>query len=364
MKDSLFKYLFIYYFIMNQSEYKCCIKNKKYGNYCYKHRKLFLFDTNNKLIINNYTGLSKDYTKIDMVNYIYDNDYGYNKLLIKKTNLQKMAKSELFIRFHKLIEENKSYITHIDKIIKIQSIIRKYLITTINKLRGEGYINRSICKNEEDFLFMTTTKEIDRNYFFSYKDSNNNIWFFDIRSFIKLIHSDKKNPYTREIIQDNIISNAKKLVNKLQKLNINLIIEEYNPVNIITQIKQRSVDIFSVLTTYGFDCNVNWFLNLSINRLKYLYKSMEDIWNYRLQLSNEVKINICPPNGIFCPISIPSIYLINDKIELQDIILKEIERFNNSIDDNHKRLGYMYFLIAISEVVPACIISNTWLQYI
>ena len=25
---------------------------------------------------------------------------------------------------------------------------------------------------------------------------------------------------------------------------------------------------------------------------------MEDLWNYRLQLTNEIKSEICPPNGL------------------------------------------------------------------
>ena len=91
---------------------------------------------------------------------------------------------------------------------------------------------------------------------------------------------------------------------------------------------------------------------------------MEDLWNYRLQLSIEIKKKISPPNGVFCPISVNDIYMINVKHELQDIILKEVERFNNSIDNQHKNLGYTYFLITLSQIVPECIINNEWLQYI
>ena len=32
--------------------------------------------------------------------------------------------------------------------------------------------------------------------------------------------------------------------------------------------------------------------------MKKLYKSLEDIWNYRSQLSLEMKTLICPPNGV------------------------------------------------------------------
>ena len=79
---------------------------------------------------------------------------------------------------------------------------------------------------------------------------------------------------------------------------------------------------------------------------------------------NDVKKKISPPNGVFCPISVNEIYLIAIKHELQDIILKEVERFNNSIQEEFKKLGYTYFLITLSQIVPECIINNEWLQYI
>ena len=119
---------------------------------------------------------------------------------------------------------------------------------------------------------------------FSYKDINDNIWFFDIRGFLKLINTNQLNPYTREEIPNNIKNKTKKIINILKHLNINLVIEEYTHDNINNQIKQRVVNIFSQLTTYGFDCDINWFMRLSLNKLKLLYKLMEDLWNYRLQL--------------------------------------------------------------------------------
>ena len=45
-------------------------------------------------------------------------------------------------------------------------------------------------------------------------------------------------------------------------------------------------------------CHPEWFLHLTINYLKRLYRNLEDLWNYRLQLTNDVKSRICPPNGL------------------------------------------------------------------
>ena len=40
-------------------------------------------------------------------------------------------------------------------------------------LRGPGYLMKSLCKNDEDFYFMTNPLETEDMYFFSYKDNSN-----------------------------------------------------------------------------------------------------------------------------------------------------------------------------------------------
>ena len=45
--------------------------------------------------------------------------------------------------------------------------------------------------------------------------------------------------------------------------------------------------IYSYIEQSGYTCQIEWFTNLSIRRLKKLYKQLEDIWNYRSQLSNQ-----------------------------------------------------------------------------
>ena len=49
---------------------------------------------------------------------------------------------------------------------------------------------------------------LENKYFFSYTDTKKNTWFFDIRSFKRLIDDDNLNPYTREPISFTIKTNA------------------------------------------------------------------------------------------------------------------------------------------------------------
>ena len=61
----------------------------------------------------------------------------------------------------------------------------------------------------------------------SYKDNNNNIWCFDIRSFKQLLDKNKlNNPYSREIIPDKEINRITKVLNRLEKQNVSLVYVE------------------------------------------------------------------------------------------------------------------------------------------
>ena len=63
-------------------------------------------------------------------------------------------------------------------IVKCQSYVRRYLVQK-NGIKGPGFYNRNICKNTEDFYFMTDINDILDIYFFSYMDDENNVWYFD-----------------------------------------------------------------------------------------------------------------------------------------------------------------------------------------
>ena len=74
----------------------------------------------------------------------------------------------------------------ISKIIKIQTFFLKTKTDKLNKLRGEGFFNREKTNNDTDFFTYETSDEIEDKYYFSYTDSQNIIWFFEIRSFCRL----------------------------------------------------------------------------------------------------------------------------------------------------------------------------------
>ena len=173
------------------------------------------------------------------------------------------------------------------------------------------------------------------------------------------------NPYTTEIISPRVIVDVK---NRMEILKNNV---KYEDLTDIMQsdrkncIKQKVVDLFSQIEQSGHTCQVDWFINLSIRRLKELYKQLEDLWNYRAQLSNEMKRTICPPDGRLFMTPVIDIMNMEQKEDIQEIIINDINKFNNCQHGGNRKLGYMYFIIGLGNVSHQCYTAHQdWLVFI
>ena len=328
-----------------------CDSKNKYGGYCYKHRENYLLSENRDIIIERYTGKSSDYLSKDIYNFLVKyHDYNRSKYLSKK---------KYYEILHFKLSTCNYYSTKLDQIRLIQGYYRKNKINIYNYLRGEGYYNKEGCKNTEDFNTMENITEIDSKYFFSYKDDLDCIWFFDIRSFYRLIEFNHKNPYTMKHIPEKVKINSQKIIEKF-----NIIIDEKDISNTSHEnIKQRIIDLFSTIEQFGYECHFDWLLQLNIRSLHSLYKELEDLWNYRLQITLEIKQCICPPDGRPFTITVRSFINNNDKMELLHIIACVLENLHKSPVDSYKRLGSIYFLLALGCVNRHVEDAHNWLQF-
>ena len=78
-------------------------------------------------------------------------------------------------------------------------------------------------------------------------------------------------------------------------------------------------------------------------------------------LTQEVKNNIVPPNGVIFNIPINQIERISIKREIQEIIINDVSKFKLAVTPSDKNLGFMYFLIGLGHVSPQCYNSYSWL---
>ena len=204
---------------------------------------------------------------------------------------------------------------------------------------------------------------------FSYRDNKDFIYSFDIRSFAKLLSTNSENPYNRQAIPKNVVNIYNKRLEYIKKNNI--VIEPFEE-DILTpeQIyKNRVLKIFQtidLLNTMAGGTNQNWFYDLSLIQLKAYYKVLEDIWNYRTQMTKFQKNKIVPDGNIFKH----NIYeIMNMNIEnqekLKDILLDTMDKLVSSgLTNEDKSTGCYYILIAFTEVNPIAAIEMPWLvQY-
>ena len=164
---------------------------------------------------------------------------------------------------------------------------------------------------------------------------------------IKILTQEKLFP--KEFL-DRVKIQTNSLKQKNIKMNYNSEIIKERKENI----KQITVDLFSEIEISGYDCNINWFLNLNLERLKKLYRVLEDIWNYRAQLTDEVKRNIVPPNGRIFTRPVYQVNRLTNKRELQELIINDVSKFKNAVTNGDKTLGFMYFLVGLSHVSVDC----------
>jgi hypothetical protein len=270
---------------------------------------------------------------------------------------------------------------HLSKyIIKIQKIFRGNLQRKLNNLQGPALKNKKLCTNNTDFITMEELTDLKPNQFFSYKDEDGFIYGFDIASINHLIfksNNDKnniknnekiciKNPYNRNIIPTPVWLSIKLCIklSKLLKKDIYLEIQE-EPLDMSNEkkIELRALTLFQSIDALGNYSNSQWFLSLSRIKLIKFVRELTDIWNYRAQLSIDVKREICPPNADpFRNLSMPYIHTEIDINNVKKVILEVLEILvNNGIDTNSKSLGAYYVLAALTLVNEEAATALPWL---
>ena len=330
--------------------------DKNYGPYCKKHRKAFLLKDNH-IVLERFTSNISDY-KLDELKQCY----------IRYVNPKKHSKFKKKDYFEGVLQKYndiKGIISKHKEIIKIQSLFRKKTILQTIKYKGIAFFNRKLCNNDEDFYTYESKYEIDDKYFFSYKDSNQNHWCFDIRSLKKLIDMNYGNPYTTESIPDCIKSKVNEYIQLLQNNNDSTMIENTVIKDRKSLVKQKYVDLFSQIEYAGYSCDIKWILELNTHRLKKLYKELEDIWNYRANLSEQVKRDIVPPDGRLFVMPVGDYINCQSKLELQEILANELIKVLGARTVGDMNLAFMYIIIGLSMVSRPCfLVHHEWVQYV
>jgi hypothetical protein len=261
-------------------------------------------------------------------------------------------------------------------IIKIQKIFRGCLQRKINKFFGPALYKRNICTNNSDFITMEDLSDLQYGQFYSYKDNDGRIYGFDIASIYNLIYKSSDNinnnkigginPYNRNKIPSFVMIELKMIIrtSKILKININLEFEtDIGCVTTKKSIELKALSLFQNIDSLGNYSSPEWFLSLNRNQLIKFLRELSDIWNYRAQLSQEIKQKICPPSGDpFRNINISYLTNEHDLLNVKKCILDLLEKFVTiGVDRDSKTLGAYYVLAALTLVNDVAASSLPWL---
>lgn len=119
------------------------------------------------------------------------------------------------------------------------------------------------------------------------------------------------------------------------------------------KLKFKILDVFQIIYHYDYPVDHLWFLNLSRDQLLRYYSRLEDIWNFRLNLSLQTKKLIVPHNpNIFSKLEYQQLRHQNHFF-IQNLMINHLESLvtqGQSLAD--RKNGAMYLLIGLVEVCP------------
>lgn len=307
-----------------------------------------------------------------------------------------------------LIERIVHYFENIKNCIIIQKYIRRWLVYRYFLLKGSAFNNLKLCVNDTDFTTLEPLKNISFEYIFTFTDNKDFTYAFNIVSLINYFkHTNKKfNPYNRTIFNIETIKNIYKCYNltyilfesfrksnpkiiyqnnktrrnyrqigrnqlrtqsynptlrSLNSLN-NLSINRYN--NLIeirnNSINRRIISLFMEMDQLGNYTNYEWFSQLSYLEYRRLYRTMYELWNFRLNLTPTLQRQICPYHCPFQDIFANSMYPYD--VSEYDIKVGCLILFENliysGINEELRKLGALYTLTALTIVSESC--RNTY----
>ena len=270
----------------------------------------------------------------------------------------------------------------IKNIIIIQSLIRRKLIYMYINYKGPALYNKADCVNETDFYTLEPLINIEFYDLFSFKDSNNFLYGFDINSLLTMMKKpgNLTNPYNREKLSYDVLKKASFIgkINKIlltkkrmsfdETINMSKKDETIENMRIIRNdnINNRINNLFYEFDNLGNYTTPLWISNLNIHEYLNLIKYIYDIWTYRGNMPLLTRRRICPYFNPFID-GLESINMrIPENAQNLEIVKKAcITIMENlvytGINNDFKQIAVLHILTAITHVSHEAQISLPYL---
>jgi len=372
--------------------YLQCPHSKKVGDFCGVHNR-----TLNVSRIDNLIALINP----DPINAPIIKEYQYSELQnIDKENLNPL-------RLHASLKKYQIDTTNLDKndfenlVDKLKNHLKPLYYEALENSLGP--VKVSDCQNQTDFFQFDELSDIPDHFFFSFIEAEatgidshkiHRGYGCDFRSFQQYIISLRKtqleeanlannnlnhqvqetalnlpdgetlpkwlatmtvmNPYNRQKLADRTLNDYHRKLIFLKKYHPQESIDfpslELTPQQ---KLKFKVLDVFQIIYHYDYPVDHLWFLNLSKEQLLKYYSRLEDIWNFRLNLSLHNKKLIVPHNpNIFSKTEYQQLRHQN-LFYIQNLMINHLESLvtqGQSLSD--RKNGAMYLLIGLVEVCP------------
>lgn len=373
-------------------------------------------ETNNpKFTYNDFIKTTKQYSK--------EFDFEKYKLLDLK-NVAKHYKLQVSGNKPVVIHRIRTFFHQTTATTLIQRVFRGHIVRYCRKLRGPAFRNRLLCVNDTEFYTLDPIRNIPDELFFSFTDSQNYVYGFDVCSIISLItKSDKpKNPYNREEFpynamvalhrlynitrilfptinhyEQNETTPYSKITNTLrttagtdttdyintifQSLNTrslgNVSVPNVSRNQIVTQqadlnrsletirsqpLETRVRELFMEINLLGNYAESSWFTNLNRLRLARYYQFYYDWWYVRSRLSSDTRNKICMLDDPFSDVNLLYMYPTTTLEDFREACVRLMENMvYGSLDIEYRKLGALHLLSVLTIVSDEARVAMPWL---
>lgn len=179
---------------------------------------------------------------------------------------------------------------------RIQKFWRTQFHSYKKRLFGPAFYHKKLSSNDSEISSFEPIDKIPQLYFFSYLDSKEVCWSFDLRSLNHLLLEDTalKNPYTRELFSESVRARLTLCNEFLQRKGIPRFYNLQENLNQRQVWNQRVLEFFLKLDKLGYRGSTQWFETMTLLQQEKLYRRLHILWTIRLGLTPQEKDTIIP----------------------------------------------------------------------
>lgn len=221
-----------------------------------------------------------------------------------------------------------------------------------------------LAHNDTELASLDPTESIPVLYRISFADSSKQIWLFDIRSLFEEMKrsSPLKNPYTSVPLSTSHLLLIQHRIAWLTKRKYSLQHIKDGDESPPTY-QQKAVQLCLFIDTHGYLTNTDWFLSLVPSQIQLFLTNLEFLWNFRLGLTEEQKIDILPTWQQGANLT-PNIRSRNSAIALDHLLTFLLDFAQASKKKDFETLVCMYILTALTAVSSSCKRAYPWLAQV